>query len=180
MGFFYDFGKKITEAGQGAIAKAKDFADIAKLNSGISEAEQNINSAYTEIGRLYYEVHQNDYEECFAEQFSTVRALSEKIQELEKQIIDVKGVVKCPNCGAEVPKTASFCAVCGSAIPVQPAAEEPVDQDVKKCPACGEIIKSGASFCMKCGAKIENAEPIADEQAPDEPVPEEPAADEKE
>lgn len=51
MGFFDDFGKKISSAGQEAIAKTKELADIAKINSSISDEENKIKTAYSEIGK---------------------------------------------------------------------------------------------------------------------------------
>jgi rRNA maturation endonuclease Nob1 len=116
MSFFDDFGKKISSVSQEAIAKTKDFADVTKLNSNISEEERKINSAYSEIGKMYFELHSDDYEECFGTQFLAIKESKEKIKDYEKQIVNIKGVVKCPNCGTEVPKTAAFCASCGSAI----------------------------------------------------------------
>lgn len=151
MGFLDDFSKKASAAGKKAIAKTKDFADVARLNSNISDEEKKINTAYSEIGKQYFENHQNDFEECFAPQFSAIRESQEKIKELEQQIVDIKGVIKCPSCGAEVPKTAAFCAACGNAI-----AREAVDVTTeKKCPSCGQTIENGAAFCMNCGAKLE-------------------------
>ena len=74
------------------------------------------------------------------------------------RIVEIKGIVKCPNCGAENSKTAAFCATCGTAMPV-PVTEpvEVTEQNVveKKCPNCGEVINDGAAFCAKCGTKIE-------------------------
>ena len=91
MGFLDDFSKKASAAGKMAIEKTKDFADIAKLNSNISDEEKKINTAYSEIGKQYFENHQNDFEECFAAQFSAIRESQEKIKEFEQQIADIKG-----------------------------------------------------------------------------------------
>lgn len=45
-------GKKITDVGQGTIQKTKNMADVAKLNSVISEEEQKIKSTYEQIGQM--------------------------------------------------------------------------------------------------------------------------------
>ena len=44
-------------------------------------------------GKQYFENHQNDFEECFAAQFSAIRESQEKIKEFEQQIADIKGVI---------------------------------------------------------------------------------------
>jgi len=177
MGFFDDFGKKISDASQGAIAKTKDFADVAKLNSNISDEERRINNAYQQIGKLYFEMHLEDFEDCFKDHFAAINESLGKIQDYRQQITNIKGVVKCPNCGAEVPKDSAFCSSCGTPVPKQdvPAAEAevvsapeaaPVEAPVeeapaveapveKKCPSCGATLEDGASFCTNCGTKVE-------------------------
>ena len=170
MGFFDDFGKKISSAGQEAIAKTKELADVAKINSSISDEENKIKTAYSEIGKKYifhaksylykkyFENHSEDSEEDYEAQIAVIKEAMEKIKAYEQQIVEIKGVVKCPNCGAENSKTAAFCATCGTAMPV-PVTEsvEATEQNVveKKCPNCGEVINDGAAFCAKCGTKIE-------------------------
>ena len=177
MGFFDDFGKKISDASQGAIAKTKDFADVAKLNSNISDEERRINNAYQQIGKLYFEMHLEDFEDCFKDHFAAINESLGKIQDYRQQITNIKGVVKCPNCGAEVPKDSAFCSSCGTPVPKQdvPAAEAeevsapeaaPVETPVeeapaveapveKKCPSCGATLEDGALFCTNCGTKVE-------------------------
>ncbi|WP_052169748.1 zinc ribbon domain-containing protein [Pseudobutyrivibrio ruminis] len=175
MGFFDDFGKKISDASQGAIAKTKDFADVAKLNSNISDEERRINNAYQQIGKLYFEMHLEDFEDCFKDHFAAINESLGKIQDYRQQITNIKGVVKCPNCGAEVPKDSAFCSSCGTPVPKQdvpaaeavpveeatpveapaeeaPAVEAPVE---KKCPSCGATLENGALFCTNCGTKVE-------------------------
>lgn len=179
MGFFDDFGKKISDASQGAIAKTKDFADVAKLNSNISDEERRINNAYQQIGKLYFEMHLEDFEDCFKDHFAAINESLGKIQDYRQQITNIKGVVKCPNCGAEVPKDSAFCSSCGTPVPKQdapaaeaevvsapeaapvaeeapveeaPAVEAPVE---KKCPSCGATLEDGALFCTNCGTKVE-------------------------
>ena len=177
MGFFDDFGKKISDASQGAIAKTKDFADVAKLNSNISDEERRINNAYQQIGKLYFEMHLEDFEDCFKDHFAAINESLGKIKDYRQQITNIKGVVKCPNCGAEVPKESAFCSSCGTPVPKQdvPAAEAevvsapeaaPVETPVeeapaveapveKKCPSCGATLEDGALFCTNCGTKVE-------------------------
>ena len=156
MSVFEDFGKKISSASQEAIAKTKDFADVAKLKSSVSDEEHKINAAFTEMGKMYFETHSDDFEECFGTYFTSIWESQERIKEYEKQIVDIKGVVNCPNCGAEVPKDAAFCATCGSAIVRESSTEESsAEQETRKCPSCGAVVDANAVFCMECGAKIE-------------------------
>ena len=77
-----------------------------------------------------------------------------KIKELQQQIIDIKGIVKCVNCGAEVDKSAAFCASCGTAIPKEAVVEETQVLEDKTCPSCGTVIVGDSVFCGNCGTKL--------------------------
>lgn len=124
MAFFNDLGKKLSQAGQATMQKTKEFADVAKLNSMISDEERRINQAYTEIGKLYFEHHANDSEEMFTGLIQSIHEANEKIVDLRNQAAEIKGVAKCPKCGAEVAKNAAFCGACGNPIPAADSAQE--------------------------------------------------------
>ena len=51
-------------------------------------------------------------------------------------------MIKCWNCGAEVPADAKFCPYCGANL-------TPI-----KCPKCGFVNSPGAKFCANCGAPL--------------------------
>lgn len=54
--------------------------------------------------------------------------------------------IKCPSCGAALPKKTEHCPQCGKAIR-------------EKCKNCGEICAAGDQFCRACGKKLhENSE----------------------
>jgi len=50
----------------------------------------------------------------------------------------------CSHCGAEIPKDAKFCPVCG----------EPTDETGGKCPYCGAKVAANAKFCPECGRNL--------------------------
>lgn len=54
----------------------------------------------------------------------------------------------CPNCGAEIPPGAAFCASCG-------ARQERTTADA--CANCGGTPVAGARFCGECGAPVSGA-----------------------
>lgn len=54
-------------------------------------------------------------------------------------------MVKCNNCGAELPNDSRFCSECGQPVP-----------QVKTCPQCGAECPNDARFCMKCGYSFTN------------------------
>ena len=50
MGFFDDFGKRVTDVGQRAVHKTQEMSEVARINSMISQNEGAINSLYDQIG----------------------------------------------------------------------------------------------------------------------------------
>lgn len=55
---------------------------------------------------------------------------------------DAEEKTKCPSCGRMNPKSAKFCADCGSSL------------KKSECPSCHKEVEPGAKFCPNCGAKL--------------------------
>ena len=76
-------------------------------------------------------------------------------------------MIKCSNCGAEMPAGTKFCTKCGhdlrqsqanateSAAPASGAAE------ALKCPNCGTPYEAGTKFCTTCGTALTDDAPQA-------------------
>lgn len=148
MAFWDNLSQKASETTAKAMQKAKEMSDIAKLNSIISEEETKINNTYYQIGKLYAAMHSNDHEEEFAGMIITLREADEKIRNCRQQIQDIKGVVRCSQCGAEVQVGAAFCSSCGASMPKVQLANT---DDLIKCESCGAMVKKGVRFCTACG-----------------------------
>ena len=121
MSIFEKIGEKLSGAGQGVAQQVKNFADVARLNSIISEKEKQIAQLYIEIGQAYYEHHKIDPQGEEIERIQKISSLNAEILECKENIKQIKGVTKCPNCGADVSLDAAFCNACGTKIP--PAAK---------------------------------------------------------
>lgn len=148
MAFWNSISQKASETTVKAMQKAKDMSDIAKLNSVISEEETKINNIYYQIGKLYIAIHPDDYEEEFTGMIASLAEAESKLSNYRQQVQDIKGVVRCPQCGAEVQLGSAFCSSCGSSMPkVQTMNME----EMEKCGNCGEMMKKGTRFCTSCG-----------------------------
>lgn len=110
---FNDLGKKISQTSQEAVKKAKELAEIAKLNSSISEEERNINKFLTQMGEKYLELYGDTTEEPFASYCESIRTSKKKIKSLEKEIRFIRNIKTCSNCGADNPNDSVFCSSCG-------------------------------------------------------------------
>ena len=148
MAFWDNFSQKASETTAKAVQKAKEMSDIAKLNSMISEEETKINNNYYQVGKLYVAMHSHDHEEEFTGMVASIAESEEKIKNYRQQIQDIKGVVRCPQCGAEVQSGVAFCSSCGAPMAkVQPVGTD----DMVRCEGCGAMIKKGVRFCTSCG-----------------------------
>lgn len=118
MSFFDDLGKKLSQAGQTAAQKTKEIAETAKLNSQISDEEKKINELYLQIGKLYVSLHDENHEADFDELIKSIHESEDKVKEYRQQVKEIKGIVVCEKCGAEVSNGAAFCSACGAPMPV--------------------------------------------------------------
>ena len=169
MSFFDNIGSKASAAGQAAAEKARNFAEVTRLGGVVSDHEKRISRLYFEIGQSYYERHKDDPEAEELERIAAITDTNEKIAVCRNQIKTLKGVEKCPNCGADVQNGSQFCNKCGTRMP--PASMKTAPKAGLTCPTCGTELESNAAFCFNCGTKL--APTPAPAPAPAEPAVEE-------
>lgn len=127
--------------------------EIGLLNKNISEYEGQISNLFLVIGKTYYNLYKDDSEGF--PQVIEVTSLYNKIEETKKRIDELKGIVKCPNCDAEVDKDARFCCNCGHKIITI--------IDNEHCSGCGAAINLDSIYCSNCGMKVERESNIVDD-----------------
>ena len=171
MSFFDNIGSKASAAGQAAAEKARNFAEVNRLSGVISDHEKRISRLYFEIGQSYYERHKDDPEAEELERIAAITDTNEKIAVCRNQIKTLKGVEKCPNCGADVQNGSQFCNICGTRMP--PASMKTAPKAGLTCPTCGTELESDAAFCFNCGTKLAPTPAPAPAPAPAEPAVEE-------
>lgn len=159
MAFFEDIGKKITQTGQDAITKTKNMTESARLSGMISDEDKKITQMLTEIGKMYYNLNNEDPGDEYASYVSAIKESIAKKTQFSDQIKKLKGVEKCPNCGQDVPHGVAFCSACGNSIKTTPQQAEPVPdaqpgEPAARCPKCGAALAENARFCVGCGEKI--------------------------
>lgn len=152
MAFFEDFGKKVSQASQAAVQKTKEMTYIARLNGEISEQEKKLSDTYFEIGKLYVFKHPKDYDNDFAPLIAALKDSEDKIKDLRQQIQDIKGVVRCEKCGAEVANNVAFCSSCGAKMVRGSNVER--DENLIKCSGCGVMVNKNVKFCTSCGKRL--------------------------
>lgn len=85
-------GETISIKGKEVTDKAKDLVEIANLKSQIKTNEDVMKRNYTEIGRLYYELHGTEPEADYEEQCRAIENAQNTVNDLEEKIREIKGI----------------------------------------------------------------------------------------
>ena len=119
--------ESISNTGKVVGEKAKLGTDIAKLNIKISTEERALTEIYQTVGETYYK--NNKENPCCDEMKKLFESVDEKlasIEALKDQLHQMKGVIVCSNCGAEVDAENDYCGKCGTKLEKPaPVVEEP-------------------------------------------------------
>lgn len=142
--------------------------EIARWESKISETENVIREIYGDIGEKYCELHADDAESALAAMIHDVKGRKELIKEYRGRINELKGIIICGKCGAELKNTATFCIECGNKIKKN---AESAPSGFITCRNCNSFLEAGAKFCSVCGCKVEETVMEVEEEAT-EPVKE--------
>ena len=144
MEFFDKLGKKASEAYKMTADKTGKIAKETKMKFKIGELKSQINDLYEEIGKKVYESHvkeeeisiQNDLEE----QCTKIDVLSDEIESLSKQCLELKDKKQCPKCFKEIEKDAKFCPTCGAKQEETEVKEVEILEDVESTEAEEDVL----------------------------------------
>ena len=118
MDFFDKLGKKATEAYKVTADKTGKIAKETKLKFRMSELKSKIEDIYEEIGKKVYEKHikkeEISIEKDLAEQCHQIDEMSNEIERLLQECLDLKDKKQCPKCFKEIDKNMKFCPQCGA------------------------------------------------------------------
>ncbi len=157
MAFMDDLNKMMSNAGK----RTREMADAAKMNSAIAEEEKKINALYYQAGKLYVALHPTDYEPEFGSVMAQIADVEAKLSNYRQQLMQIKGVIPCSQCGADVPRNSAFCPACGNAMP---RTENGVE--LEKCASCNNYVAKGQRFCTYCGKPMATQAVVAPAAAP--------------
>ena len=171
MAFFDEMDRKLSQFGQSVSNKSREVSEGMRLSSAIKAEEEKQNNLYREVGKYYFE-------NCAANAEGQLKVLCDQIvasmeltSQYKQQQNVLKGMVSCPNCGAQIPANSGFCNACGSKIEKQvPPAPQPGAGKI--CPKCQKTVEADAQPAAP--AYEEPAAPAYEEPAT--PAYEEPAA----
>ena len=115
MAFFDKLGETLSNASKDVSQKAKDLSGVAKLTMDIHTKEDQVQKMYAQIGKLYFEAHQDD-DPAEYEQMSQIKEMLAAIEDMKKELMELKGTKVCPRCGQEVKAADAFCKSCGAKL----------------------------------------------------------------
>lgn len=156
MAFFDEIGKKISYTGQEAVKQTRIMANVAKYNGNISALERRMQEIFLQLGRQYFQDHQNELNAEYATQVSEVNKCLKEIEELRDKIQQEKGVTICSQCGAEVSNNSAFCSSCGAKVEI--TEKKPENENKVACPHCGKMVAPEFAFCTFCGGTMSQNE----------------------
>ena len=137
MDFFNKLGKKASETYQATKEKAANLSEELKLKGKISDLKEGIDEKYSQIGKKVYEEIKAGKDVPKDEILAIcdeITNFQEEISKLQTDILAIKKVKKCVNCGEELELNAVFCSKCGREQPVAQKVEvkEEEPQSVKE------------------------------------------------
>ena len=115
MDFLNKLGKKASETYQATKEKATTLSEELKLKGKISDLNEKIQKGYSEIGEIVYkEVNEGKdvSKEAVISKCEEISRSKDEISKLETEILAVKKIKKCINCGVELELSAEFCSKC--------------------------------------------------------------------
>ncbi len=117
MSFLKNFGKSVDSAVKKTVERSKDLSEIARLNSDIVKLKAKIEMEYSEIGENAYKAYSEGVENVkMSESLEIIKDLFAQIEEKKEEILVVKGITICPQCGAELDMICVYCGTCGTKI----------------------------------------------------------------
>ena len=129
MEFFDKLGKKASEAYKVTADKTGKIAKEAKLKMKMADLKSQANDIYEEIGKKVYEKHVKeenlDRKKDLEEECTKLDVISDEIDSILKECIDLKDKKVCKNCYKEIDKNMNFCPECGAK---QESQKEPKDE----------------------------------------------------
>ena len=131
MAFFDKLSETLVNASKDVSQKAKDLSGTAKLTMDIHTKEDQVQKMYAQIGKLYFEEHKDD-DPAVYEQMTQIKEALAVIEDMKKELMELKGAKVCPRCGQEVKAADAYCKNCGAKMEDEDIV---VDAVVKEAPA---------------------------------------------
>lgn len=181
MALFDDLKKSLSGVGKSSekvMKKSGGILETQKLKLQKVSLESDLKDVYAQIGELYLKEQEGTETIPSTEMTALVGRVEDckkAIKDVEEKIMEIKGAVICPNCGAEVDKESLFCPKCGAKIEKPQAEEETTAESAEEVVYESEggtsVEESTEEAVYEDVQDTETAQEFAQEQAAQEDVP---------
>lgn len=117
MELFDKLGKKASEAYKMTADKTGKIAKETKMKLKMNELKSQVSDLYEEIGKKVYEKHVEEEDSSIdgdiKEICTKIDVLSDEIETMLKECLELKDQKQCPNCHSKIDKDDKFCHECG-------------------------------------------------------------------
>ena len=145
MNEFDNAMKRIADALYSAARKSGEILDNTKKSYSISSEKDKISKVQTQIGLKVYKAYLagSEVPDYVQPEIDALKAIEDRIQELERSIAESKSYKICAECGARIAQESVYCPKCGAKLPDTAAAaasscceQAPSEEDSPCC--CGD------------------------------------------
>ena len=106
----------VSRMAQSAVSKSKELAETTRLNVEIGNLQQQIRDCHQQLGE-YICAHPalllENGDDNVRQIMDCIAKAEAQIAETRQQLLTVRNLCLCPQCGKECELTASFCVSCG-------------------------------------------------------------------
>ena len=173
MEFFDKLGKKATEAYKITADKTGKIAKETKLKLRMSQLRTKVSDLYEEIGKKVYEEHlrededaKRDIKQELEELSIKIDVLSDEIEDLLRQCLELRDKKQCKVCYVEMDKEYKYCPNCGAKQDdnetIKDESYEEVEEDDNK-EEHTEEKDNNLEKTVKIESNVENSDEINDE-----------------
>lgn len=135
MDIFDKIGQKASEAYKITADKTGKIAKETKLKLRMGEIKTKTSEIYEQIGKKVYEKHVREEEisikDELEEECTKLDVLSDEMDSLLKQCLELKNKKQCPNCYTEIEKNMNYCPNCGTKQEKEEAKEVEIIEDTE-------------------------------------------------
>ena len=108
--------------------KTNEAISTSKLKFKSSQLNNDIKNKNEKLGALVYEMSKTGEKdtEAFDALIAEIDAAKNELDDINKQLDELKGMVTCPVCGIKTDNDNAFCPKCGAKLPEKPVPEAEV------------------------------------------------------
>lgn len=154
MSILDQLGIKATGYGMQTAPKSNRPTYFDQLEDSKTEVTKKISGLFSELGKAYYEKHEDDHQTEYETQLTAIREAYAEIARFQQEEDEIAARKRCPACGAQLAEGSRFCNICGVKLPEAPSNTEQSAPDQRLCPKCKAVIGPDDLFCVSCGADL--------------------------